>query len=96
MKTRILTALAGIPLLIYVLLFSPLWVFGIAMGVICAIAAYEMMHMALGKTPRRLYFSAMSCAFAMPVFTGSTTAPRCRWTSWLSISRKPWTGAGTW
>ena len=68
MKTRILTALAGIPLLIYVLLFSPLWVFGIAMGVICAIAAYEMMHMALGKTPRRLYFSAMSCAFAMPVF----------------------------
>ena len=68
MKTRILTAMAGIPLLIYVLLFSPLWAFGVAMGAVCAIAAYEMMHMAIGKAPKRLYFSAMLCAFAMPVF----------------------------
>lgn len=68
MKTRILTALAGIPLLVYVLLFSPLWAFGVAIGAVSAIAAYEMMHMALGKTPRRLYASAMLCAFAMPVF----------------------------
>ena len=68
MKTRILTAIAGIPLLIYVLLFSPLWAFGVAMGAVCAIAAYEMMHMAIGKAPKRLYFSAMLCAFAMPVF----------------------------
>ena len=68
MKTRILTALAGIPFLVYVLLFSPLWFFGVSTGAVCAVAAYELMHMSLGKTPRRLYFSAMACAFAMPVF----------------------------
>ena len=67
MKTRILTALVGLPLLIYLLLWAPLWLFGAAMGLICALAAYEMLHMALGKTPRRLYVSVMLCAFILPV-----------------------------
>ncbi len=67
MKTRIITALIGLPILIYVLLWAPLWLFGIVMGIICAIAAYEMLHMALGKTPRRLYVSVMLSAFLLPV-----------------------------
>lgn len=67
MKTRIITALVGLPVLIYLLLWAPLWLFGVAMGLVCALAAYEMLHMALGKTPRRLYVSVMLCAFIMPV-----------------------------
>ena len=67
MKTRILTAAVGLPVLIVVLLIAPLWVAGIAVGLVCTLAAYEMLHMALGKTPRRLYFSVMLCAFVLPV-----------------------------
>lgn len=67
MKTRILTAIVGLPVLIYVLLWAPLWLFGVVMGIVCAIAAYELLHMALGKTPRRLYVSVMLSAFVMPV-----------------------------
>ena len=67
MKTRIITALVGLPILIYLLLWAPLWLFGAAMGLVCTIAAYEMLHMALGKTPRRLYVSVMLCALLMPV-----------------------------
>ena len=67
MKTRIITALVGLPVLIYILLWAPLWLFGVATGLICTVAAYEMLHMALGKTPRRLYVSVMLCAFILPV-----------------------------
>ena len=67
MKTRILTALVGLPVLIYLLLWAPLWLFGAAMGLVCTLAAYELLHMALGKTPRRLYVSVMLCAFVLPV-----------------------------
>ncbi len=67
MKTRIITALVGLPVLIYLLLWAPLWLFGAAMGLVCTLAAYELLHMALGKTPRRLYVSVMLCAFVLPV-----------------------------
>ena len=67
MKTRIITAAVGVPILVVVLLIAPLWVAGVALGLICMLAAYELMHMALGKTPRRLYFSVMLCAFLLPV-----------------------------
>lgn len=67
MKTRIITALVGLPVLIYLLLWAPLWLFGAAMGLVCTLAAYELLHMALGKTPRRLYVSVMLCAFILPV-----------------------------
>ena len=66
MKTRILTAVVGIPLLLYLILAAPLWLFGVALGVLCAIAAYELLHMALGSAPKRIYFSAILCAFVMP------------------------------
>ncbi len=67
MKTRIITAAIGFPILLAVMLAAPLWVAGVATGLICTLAAYELMHMALGKTPRRLYFSVMLCAFLLPV-----------------------------
>lgn len=66
MKTRVLTAVVGLPLLLYFVLWAPLWLFGVALGVLCAIAAYEMLHMAMRTAPKRLYFSVMLCAFVMP------------------------------
>lgn len=67
MKTRIITAVVGIPVLLALVLWAPLWAFGIAVGLVCAIAAYELLRCALGNTPKRIYFSAMLCAFVMPV-----------------------------
>ncbi|MBR6113991.1 MAG: phosphatidate cytidylyltransferase [Oscillospiraceae bacterium] len=67
MKTRIITAAVGLPVLLVLLLAAPLWAFGTAVGVICTIAAYELMHMALGPGPKRMYISTMLCALAMPV-----------------------------
>ena len=67
MKTRIITAIVGIPLLLLLILAAPLWLFGVGMGAICAIAAYELLHCALGSTPKRLYISSILCAFVMPV-----------------------------
>ena len=67
MKTRIITAAVGIPVLLVVLLIAPLWVTGIAVGVICTIAAFELLQMALRNSPKRLYFSVMLCAFILPV-----------------------------
>ena len=67
MKTRILTSAVGIPILLGLMFLAPLWGFGIAMGFVCALATYELLHMALGKTPRRIYFCAMMCSFIMPL-----------------------------
>ena len=67
MKARVLTSVVGIPLLLVLILVPPLWCFGLAVGIVCAIAAWELMHCALGKTPRRIYITAMLCAFVMPL-----------------------------
>lgn len=42
MKTRIIVAAIGIPLLLAVIFFLPLWVFAIAAAVISALAAWEL------------------------------------------------------
>lgn len=67
MKQRVITAVVGIPVLFALMFFAPLWAFGIAVGFVCALATFELMRMALGKTPKRIYFSAMICSFCMPV-----------------------------
>ena len=67
MKVRILTAVVGIPVLLALILFAPMWGFGIGVGAVCAIAAWELMHCALGETPKRIYISAMICAFCLPM-----------------------------
>lgn len=66
MKTRILTAVMGLPLLVYLVLWAPLWLFGTAMGALCAVAAYELLRMVMKGAPKRLYFSVILCAFVMP------------------------------
>ena len=67
MKTRIITAVVGIPVLLLLILWAPLWAFGIGLGAVCAIAAWELMRCSLGETPKRIYVSAMLCAFCLPM-----------------------------
>ena len=69
MKKRILTAVVGIPLLLVLILAAPLWVFGIAVGLLCAVACHELMHMAMQEVPRRIKYVAMACAFVLPVIS---------------------------
>ena len=44
MKVRIITAAVGVPVLLALILFAPLWGMGIAIGALCAVAAWELMR----------------------------------------------------
>ncbi|MBQ3277093.1 MAG: phosphatidate cytidylyltransferase [Oscillospiraceae bacterium] len=67
MKVRIITAAVGVPVLLALILFAPLWGMGIAIGALCAVAAWELMRCSLGETPKRIYVSAILCAFCLPM-----------------------------
>lgn len=68
MLNRILVAALGIPVLLAVLLFCPTVGISVAAGVMCAIAAYEL----LGKTDylryRVMLVASVAAAFAVPVW----------------------------
>ena len=69
MKTRIIVAAIGIPALLAVIFFAPLWVFGIVVGLISALASYELLRSAEEDAPKRVYIYASLCALAIPVVT---------------------------
>lgn len=69
MKKRLLTAAVGIPLLLVLILAAPLWVFGIAVGFLCSVACFELLHMAFQEMPRRIKYVSMFCAFILPVIS---------------------------
>jgi len=67
MKTRIITALVCIPLMILVFLCLPIWGIGLVVGVICAGSARELLRCVFRECPKRVYASCMIVAFLMPV-----------------------------
>jgi len=68
LKKRVITALIGAPLTIILCIWAPLWLFGIVVGVLCAIATAEFMRCVNSKVRlhRRTVFWPMASAFAMP------------------------------
>ena len=66
MKKRILTAAVGIPVLLGVIFFAPVWGFGILLGAFCAGGAYELIHCAVKDTPKRVIVVSGAVAFALP------------------------------
>ncbi|MGI5935905.1 MAG: phosphatidate cytidylyltransferase [Oscillospiraceae bacterium] len=68
MKTRIIVAAIGIPLLLLIIFFAPLIVFGCLVGAITACSAYELMRCA-GIKEKRLVLYGVVCAAAVPVIT---------------------------
>ncbi len=76
MKTRILVAAVGIPLLLVVIFFLPLWVFGLVVGAICACAAWEFLRATEpeGSTRFRVYAAAAGALIAFgSAFDGGAT-----------------------
>ena len=69
MKTRIIVAVVAIPLIVAVIFFAPLWVFGLFVGGIAAIASWELLHCTEENIPGRIYVYASVCALAIPLIT---------------------------
>ena len=67
MKTRIIVAAIGIPLLVVVIFFLPLWVFACLAGIIAALAAWEFLQCTEKELPLRIRIYAMVAALAIPV-----------------------------
>lgn len=69
MKTRIIVAAIGIPLLLAVIFFLPLWAFGIVAAAICAVAAWELIKCAAPEARVRLCVYAMLSAAGIAIGT---------------------------
>lgn len=67
MKTRIIVAVIGIPLLVVVIFFAPLWVFGILVGAISALSVWEFLGCTEKELPMRMRIVAMALAAAVPI-----------------------------
>ena len=65
MKTRILSAAVGIPLLLAVFLLLPEWCLGILIGGISGICAWELLHCLDPEQPPRISAYAAVCAFCI-------------------------------
>ena len=68
MKTRILVAAVGIPLLILLIFFAPLWAVGLAVGLISGCCAWELLRCAEAGIPLRIRVYAAAAAFLIPVW----------------------------
>ncbi len=69
MKTRILAALVLVPVLIIALLIAPVYVAAVVVGLMCAIASYELLYRTgLVKHPRFNVYSALM-AFLVAVWS---------------------------
>lgn len=63
MKTRIIVAAIGIPLIIAVIFFAPLWALGVAVGAIAAGTAWELLRCTAPGAGRRMrVYAAVSAA----------------------------------
>ena len=67
MKTRILVALIGIPVLLIVIFLAPLWVFGILVGAISALSVWEYLRCTEKGLPLRIIIVSMVLAAAVPI-----------------------------
>jgi len=67
MKTRILVAVIGIPVLLAVIFFAPLWAFGIVVGAISALSVWEFLRCTEKDLPLRIKIVSMVFAAAVPI-----------------------------
>jgi len=67
MLKRIIVALIFVPLIFIVLYFLPAYVLTAAMSLICAVAAYELLHAIGGKQNERVRIYAVFAAVLIPI-----------------------------
>lgn len=69
MKTRILVAVVGLPLLLAVLLLGPVWILGIVVGAIAACSAWELVCCTEKEIKPRMVCYVAVCAYIIPLFS---------------------------
>ncbi|NLC72213.1 MAG: phosphatidate cytidylyltransferase [Ruminococcaceae bacterium] len=74
MKTRIIVAAIGLPLIIAVVLLAPAFVLGIMFAIISALCAWEFMKAISPDTPKRYYIYPVISAALIPLAQGSIFA----------------------
>ena len=62
MKSRILVAVVGVPLILLVVLWAPIWVFAVFLAMLSAIAAWELMKCVGALAHTLLWVAAVICA----------------------------------
>jgi len=73
MKTRLIVAAIGIPLLLAVIFLLPPWVFGILLGGASAVAALELLSATRSIDRRRVMIYCVVSAFLIPVSMSLST-----------------------
>ena len=68
MLTRIIVAVIGLPLLLAVIFFAPVWVYGIVVGLIAGLSAWELLR-AVGGVNRRMHIISSLFAMSMPILS---------------------------
>ena len=53
MKTRVMVGVVAIPLIFILILFAPVWMFGLVIGAISAVGAWELLKCVSKELPRR-------------------------------------------
>lgn len=68
MKTRVIVAAVGIPLIVLLICFAPVWVIGILMALICGTCAWEILRCMEPDIPMRLRVFTVLIAGLIPLF----------------------------
>lgn len=66
MKTRVIVAAIGIPVIVLVIFLAPVWGMGIVVGLIAACSSWELLHCAEPDIPKRMLAYASAAAFLIP------------------------------
>jgi len=67
MKTRIIVAAIGIPIIFLIIFFAPLWVFALFVGLISACCAFELLRCLQPDEPGRFVYYAAGAGFVIPL-----------------------------
>ena len=66
MKTRLIVAAAGVPVIVALIFFAPIWLVGLSVGLVSACCAFEFLRCtAMDIKPRMLIYAAVA-AFFLP------------------------------
>lgn len=69
MKTRVMVGVIAIPLIFLLILCAPVWMFGVVLGAIAAIAAWEFLNCVCKEIPKRMIAYSAVGAFMLPFGT---------------------------
>jgi len=69
LKTRVIVGAVAIPIIVLMILFAPVWVFGIVLGIVAAIGAWELLRCVQPDLPIRMVAYAAVGAVLLPLGT---------------------------